>query len=256
MMNSRLLQFLLLVVILLSGYFAWQKMPRLGTLPASENQAILNRQPSQSAADDQGLDLSGGEQHPFRRPQRDLFASLFPAPPPPKPVAVVQPPRPLQVPVPVKIEPPPLPPPPKVVRAQALMPRFKVLGSLRKNGEMTAFIGAAGGIYLLKQNQVFASEYRVDALNERAITIVRDGDGARVQLALQNELDSKPMGADFGQPGPPRREPVPYIPPPPEPEAPAEAVQQTPESQPFIRTPAPRSFPFQLPTNKNEGLPQ
>lgn len=256
MMNSRLLQLLLLVVILLSGYFAWQKMPRLGTLPAAENQAISNRQPSQSAADDQGLDFSGGEQHPFRRPQRDLFAPLFPAPPPPKPVAVVQPQRPLQAPVPVRIEPLPLPPPPKVVRAQALMPRFKVLGSLRKDGEMTAFIGAGGGIYLLKQNQVFASEYRVAALNEQAITIVRDGDGARVQLALQDEIDSKPMGADFGKPGPPRREPVPYIPPTPEPEVPTGAAQQTPEGQPFIRTPALRSFPFQLPTKENQELSQ
>jgi len=254
MMTSRPMQLLLLAVILLSAYFAWRNMPRLEVLPDPETQAISARQASQGSAGGQRLDLSGGEERLFKRPQRDLFAALFPAPPAPKPVAVVAPPRPVEVPIPVRIEPPPPPPPP--VRTVAPMPAFKLLGSLRKADEITAFVSVAGGIYLLKQNQVFASEYRVAELNERSMTIVRTGDAAQVQLALQDDLANKPLGADFGKPGPPRREPVPFMPPTPEPEAPTESAPPPSAAQPFIRTPALRSLPFQLPTNGEEAPTQ
>lgn len=247
-MSSRPLQLLLLGVILLSGYFAWQNMPRLGILPDAENRQLSGLPSGSVSPGSKRLDLSGGERRPFTRPQRDLFAALFPAPPPPKKVPVVQP-QPLpQAPVPVKLEPPPPPPPP--VRTVARMPAFTALGSLRKAGETTAFIGVAGGIYLLKQNQVFAGEYRVAELSDDSITIVRDQDGGRVQLTLRDDQANRPLGADFGKPGPPRREPVPFIPPTPEPGA------ATSVTQPLNGTPAPRSFPFLLPTNAPETPPQ
>lgn len=253
MMSSRPLQLLLLGVILLSGYFAWQNMPRLGILPDAENRQLSGAQSGPASSGGKRLDLSGGEKRPFTRPQRDLFAALFPAPPP-KPAPVVQP-QPLpEMPVPIRVEPPPPPPPP--VRTEARMPAFTVLGSLRKGGETTAFISVAGGIYLLKQDQVFAGEYRVAELSDHSITIVRDQDGGRVQLTLRDDEANKPLGADFGKPGPPRREPVPFIPPTPEPEAPTEPSPATSEAQPLNSTPAPRSFPFLLPANVPETPPQ
>lgn len=196
MNRSRIYLVLLALAAVASFYYAWQNTPRVrragedgtavrGKIESRTNQTTPNVR----------LDLSGGEQRKFSRPHRDLFAPLYPAPPaPPAPVPVKTSP---------KVVAPPPPPPPKpaplpVVRQEInRMPAFKVLGFLAKSDRLTAFVALQGEIYVVKQGQQFAENYRVAELDRGKIVIRRIEGAGEVSLPLDEKIQNAmlPQGA-------------------------------------------------------------
>lgn len=184
MRNPRVVFFLLLIVIAGSIYWAQVQSPQVRNVGIDSNERSDAIPVSQEGRQGVRLNFSGGEQRTFKKPARDLFDMLYPAPPvkaapkvAPKPVPVVQEP----------VRPVVPPPPPVPIRSTTRrMPGFQVVGFLEKGSELTAFVMLQGDIHLLKQGQRFAEEYQVASLTPEAIRIVRlSGDG-EVSLPLQD----------------------------------------------------------------------
>ena len=175
----------LLLILVVAGSFYWvesnsPQQQSIASHAGSRSDAINVARPF---ADTVRLDFSGGSNRSFKRPKRDLFGMLYPAPPVVKKPPVVPKPQPKPVVVAPKIVAPP--PPPVPVRSTVKrMPGFQVLGSLQKQSGMTAFVMLQDEIYLLKEGEQFADEYKVAALTPENIRIIRVGSEGEVNLPL------------------------------------------------------------------------
>jgi len=177
MKNSPLLAIFLVIVAVVSGYYAWRDPSKEleENIPQGRTNIVNNVDPSSLSR----FDLSGGVHLKFSPPRKNLFSKLFP-PPPAKPTPKVVP-APIIAPEPVVIAPPP-PPPPVVVRSP--MPNFQILGFLEKQKQLIAFVSLQGKIHLVKKNQQFADEFRVADLDSQLITIARINGAGEVKLPL------------------------------------------------------------------------
>jgi hypothetical protein len=182
MRNARIILPLLALAAGASFYYAWRNTPRVERVGDGQVLVESTRQPVADTGEESSrFDFSGKKQRKFRKPRRNLFGPLFVPPPPPKQQVRQQPLElPTSAPVEVKPTPPPVPSP--VVSSR--MPLFQILGHLEKNAQITAFVSLQGEIYLVKKGELFADEYRVAALNQDKITIVRATGSGEVSLLL------------------------------------------------------------------------
>ncbi len=194
MKNSRILFPLLALAMLASFYYAWQNTPRMQRVASdktvSEAVEILPADAEQVASP---VFPVAGKSRKFSPPKRNLFAQLYPAPPPPPQPEVIA--EPVEQPVSVVVTPPPPPPPVTVRTTRFQMPSFQVLGFLEKEKQLTAFLSLQGEIYLVKQGQVFADEYRVRGLDHENITIEQTGGLGEVSLPLNTNPASSGLSA-------------------------------------------------------------
>jgi len=190
MKNSQILLFLLIIGLAASLYYAWQNMPAVKYAATDKGPAAQKvGYAASKALQSDSFDLSGGEQRRFVNPRRNLFSQLYPPPPVSKPTVSVRPVEPPPPPVVVApVEPHPIPVPIRSISNP--MPSFQVLGFLEKSGQLTAFLSLQGEIYLVKQDQSFAGEFRVADLNLEHIRIVRVSGVGEVTLPLRNKSDS------------------------------------------------------------------
>jgi len=166
--------FLLLVLLVAAGYYAWQASPQPQHLVEREakNKRSSQKKVLKMADEWQSLDFSGGQKLPFKPPIRDLFRPLYVPPKPVKRPVVVSPPPP-----PVRVVSPP-PPPVRPMETEAVgpkpIPNFKILGFLLHDGERQAFLASQNGeIFVLKQGQRFADDLLVRELTEGKIVLSR-----------------------------------------------------------------------------------
>lgn len=185
MTRSRL--FLLLVVLLLiSLWYAWQETPRqqkvAGKKVASKNIPISTANKKTSDAD-AALDFTGGEKLAYQKPKRDLFRPLYRAP------VIVKKPVAAPKPVPVVVAPPPPPPKPrpvvKPVTGPKPIPKMNVLGFLHKGAGTTVFLSTRQGeLFLVKKGDRFADGLLVRELDERKIVVSRGLDDVGVTMTI------------------------------------------------------------------------
>jgi len=183
MRDPRIVFLLLVLVVAGSVYWVKTNSPQQDSITSQIGSRSSGINVSKSSGDVTRLDFSGGSNRSFKRPKRDLFGMLYPAPPVVKkpPVAAKPKPKPV-VQAPVRIV---APPPPVPVRSTVRrMPGFQVLGSLEKQAELTAFVMLQEKIYLLKEGQEFAEEYKVASLTPDNIRIVRIDSEGEINLPL------------------------------------------------------------------------
>ena len=175
---------IIILALVIAGllYYVWQSGPEIMTVADLNSDRQSNVIPiNAQTAENNRLNFSGGEQRKFNRPRRDLFGLLYPAPAPVK----VKPPPKVVTPVAPVVEVVKPPPPPIPVRSTTRrMPAFQVLGFLERNAQITAFVSLQGEIYLVKQDQLFAEEYRVAEITHEMITIARTEGAGEVTLQL------------------------------------------------------------------------
>ncbi len=191
MNNAKIIILALAIAGLL--YYVWQSGPKIMTVADLGSDRQSNVVPiNGQTAENNRLNFTGGEQRKFSRPKRDLFGLLYPAPAPVK----VKPPPEVIKPVAPVVEIVKPPPPPIPVRSTTRrMPAFQVLGFLERNAQITAFVSLQGEIYLVKQDQLFADEYRVAELNHEMIRITRAEGAGEVSLQLtESSGSSGPSG--------------------------------------------------------------
>lgn len=185
MMSRSRIILLLLVALGMAVAYGWIAMPKQRRV--APQQLSLPQGPSQLAdgkvsafpafAD---LDFSGGGNHPYQTPQKNLFGPLYlppkpvkprpapPAPKKPKPAATPQ----QAIPVTAPPGPPPIPP-------------LEVLGYLNKQSGTTVFLSSKQGeIYLVKAGDMFAADLVVRNVSERGITIARRQTDQQIVLQL------------------------------------------------------------------------
>lgn len=185
MMSRSRIILLLLVVLVVAIAYGWIAMPKQRRV--APHQLSSPQGPSQlpdgkvsSFAAMADLDFSGGGDHPYQTPQKNLFGPLYlppkpvkprpapPAPKKPKPAAIPQ-----QV---IPAAPPPGPPP---------IPTLEVLGYLNKRSGTTVFLSSKQGeIYLVKAGDIFAADLVVRHVSDRGITIARRQTDQQVVLPL------------------------------------------------------------------------
>jgi hypothetical protein len=176
---------LLLVILGMAVAYGWIAMPKQRRV--APHQLSSRQGPSQlldgtisSFAAMADLDFSGGGDHPYQTPQKNLFGPLYL---PPKPVksrpAPPSPKKPKPAVIPQQIIPvaqPPGPPP---------IPPLEVLGHLEKASGTTVFLSSKQGeIYLVKAGDMFAADLVVRNVSDRGITIARRQTGQQVVLQL------------------------------------------------------------------------
>lgn len=190
MKNSKIILPLLTLGVITSFYYAWQSSPPVPRDNSAKNSRALTLDSAAGTAlDSARFDFSGGEQRRFKPPRRNLFNQLYP--PPPAPKKVVRPPVVLPPPVVEAVAESVLPVLPEPILTPASrMPPFQVLGFLAKNKILTAFVSLRGEIYLVKNEQLFADEFRVTELNQEKITIARVSGDGQVSLLLSEKADS------------------------------------------------------------------
>ena len=131
-MNRSRLLLLLIVLLGVASWYAWQQSPQQQRVSKQKKSREKSVAVAHMQAKDIGLDFSGGKTNSFHKPKQDLFRLLYPAPvivkkvvPPPKPKPVV-------------VKPPPTPPKPKPVVRPVAGPKpiqpLNVLGFLQKGG--------------------------------------------------------------------------------------------------------------------------
>lgn len=186
-MNRTQITILLLVALGVAIGYAWIATPkqrRVTPGQRSQHQTTLPQKKGSPAsfpvvAD---LDFSSGGDNPYQKPQKNLFAPLYPPPkvvkrpPAPRPVAKVTKPvvRPQQI-IPVAIQ----PQNPKPIQS------LNVLGYLDKTGEYTVFLASRqGDIFLVKKGDAFADDLVVRSISPRNITIGRRQTDQQVVLQL------------------------------------------------------------------------
>lgn len=192
MKSSKIILPLLAAGVIVSFYYAWQDMQPVD--PINKDTAGIKYTVDSTDSKAVGsvrFNFNGGKQRKFRRPSRNLFGQLFPAPPAPKVVVA-----PVVAPPPVVAAVAPISPPPMPVSIHTpgtQMPSFQVLGFLEKSGQLTAFLSLQGEIYLVKNKQVFAAEYRVAELNNERIKITRASGAGEVSLPLREKASPTPI---------------------------------------------------------------
>ena len=187
-MNRSRLLLLLIVLLGIASWYAWQQSPqqqRVSKQKKSREKAIsvANMQ-----AKEIGLDFSGGNTNSFHKPKRDLFRLLYPAP------VVVKRVVPSPKPKPVVVKTPPPPPKPKPVARPVAGPKpiqpLNVLGFLQKGDEKTVFLASRQGeLFLVKKGDRFADDLLVRELDEAHIVIVRnlEDKGVTLQVGAQKK---------------------------------------------------------------------
>ncbi len=208
MMNRSRLLLLLVCLLGLAVWYAWQQSPdqeRVGTRPGGGKSTVGARKVT--AQELSRLDFSGGKPNEFHSPKRDLFRQLFTAPavvkvaPPPKPIAPPPPPPP---------PPKPVTPPP-VVAGPKPIPPLTVLGFLEKDAVKTAFLASKQGeIFLVKQGDRFADDLLVRELSDKEIRISRTLQDAGVTMKVGEKRNQRMANLNLSS----DRPNVPDVPPP------------------------------------------
>ena len=174
MMSRSRIILLLLVALGMAVAYGWIAMPKQRRV--APHQLSSHQGPSQlldgtvsSFAAIADLDFSGGGDHPYQTPQKNLFGPLYLPPKPVKPrpaPAAPKKPRPAVTPQQIiPVTPPPGPPP---------IPPLEVLGYLNKESGTTVFLSSKQGeIYLVKAGDMFAADLVVRHVSDREITIAR-----------------------------------------------------------------------------------
>lgn len=185
MMSRSRIILLLLVALGMAVAYGWIAMPKQRrvapqqlSLPQGPSQLVDGKVSAFPAFAD--LDFTGGGNHPYQTPQKNLFGPLYlppkpvkprpapPAPKKPKPAAILP-----QI---IPVTPPPGPPP---------IPPLEVLGYLNKKSGTTIFLSSKQGeIYLVKAGDMFAADLVVRHVSDREITIARRQTDQRVVLQL------------------------------------------------------------------------
>lgn len=217
MMNRSRLLLLLLCLLGLAIWYAWQQSPRqerVGSrLDVSKKDSVAAKA---AVGEFARLDFSGGEMNEFHKPKRDLFRPLYSAPavvktlPRPKPVVVAPPPPPKPKPKPVA--------PPPVVATKPIQP-LTVLGFLEKNRVKTVFLASRQGeIFLVKEGDRFADDLLVQKLTDTEISIGRDrqeigvtlkiGDKKNQRMGNLNLKSDRPIAPEYSEPDATKNKPA------------------------------------------------
>lgn len=184
---SRQIKLLLFIGLILAGslYFSYWWYPHQEIV--SEETGLLQFQPrvgmsAQPQAELVGLSLDFGKQNigPFKSPQKDIFGPLYvekkikkARKPKPKPV-VKQKPKPVVKPIIVIA--------PTVQKPAAI---FNLLGYLDKSGVRTVFLSQKDQVYLVKEGDVFAQEYRVVELTSDLLLIKSETDQRETRIEFK-----------------------------------------------------------------------
>ena len=183
---------LLLVIAVISAYLRWPRQQSVGVVK-TVTRAGMVAPVSRSAGtvkpetDDRfvHLDLLLQENRQASSVRRNIFLpilnggqsqliALKPPPPPPK--------------VPI-VAPPPVQQPPPVQRD---MPRFTLLGFLRKDGMQTVFLSKDNKIVLAKKGDRIEGKYEVSGMTDETLTIRVLSDGSEVVIPLHENNPLKP----------------------------------------------------------------
>jgi hypothetical protein len=185
MMSRSRIILLLLVVLGAAVAYAWIAMPKQRRV--ATQQLSLRQSPSElldgtvpvfpAVAD---LDFSGGGDHPYQTPQKNLFGPLYLPPKPVKPrPAPPAPKKPKPAAIPQQLTPVAQPPGPQP------LPPLEVLGHLSKANGTTVFLSSKQGeIYLVRAGDLFAADLVVRNISDRAITIARRQTDQQLVLQL------------------------------------------------------------------------
>lgn len=181
---------LMILFVLLCGAiaYAWMETPRQRrvTTPASSRNVTTGQVAAQYdvAPEIDDLDFSGGTEHQYQKPKKNLFAALYQPPkvvkrkklkPTKKRKVVKVVPKVTQpvVHVPKQSGPPPMQP-------------LNFLGHLKQEGVMTVFLAAADGeIFLVKKGDNFADGLVVDDLSAHEIVIRNKNTGQQVKQEIR-----------------------------------------------------------------------
>lgn len=187
MSRSRII-LLLLVVLCGAVAYAWIATPKQRRVAPGQTAPLQmdlrQKVSSTSLPFVANLDFSGGGDHPFQKPQKNLFGSLYLPPkvakpkwkPVPRPVAKVTKPvvKPKKV-IPVVIQP---------QGSKPIQP-LDVLGYLGKAEEYTVFLSSKqGDIFLVKTGDIFADDLVVRSISNKEVIIGRRQTGQQVVLRL------------------------------------------------------------------------
>lgn len=183
-MSRKRLLILLLIVLCAAIIYSWMETPRQRrvTESAPDRKVSTGRDVPQLdvAPEIEDLDFSGGSEHKYQKPKKNLFAALYQ---PPKAVVKRQPRKPKAKPKAVKVA-------PKVIQPVVQIPRpvgpppmkpLNFLGHLKKDGQMTAFLSSyKGDIFLVKKGDKFAGNLEVSELTATEIIIRNMDTGQQV----------------------------------------------------------------------------
>lgn len=184
MSRSRII-LLLLVILGVAVAYAWMATPKQRRVVPGQN-PLHQVEPRQldvamsafPAIVD--LDFSGGGDHPYQIPQKNLFGPLY-LPPKlskPRPAPAPKRTRPAVV-RPQKVNPVVQPSGPKPIQS------LEVLGYLNKAGVTTVFLSSKQGeVYLVKTGDRFAADLVVRSVSSRDITIARRQTDQQIVLQL------------------------------------------------------------------------
>jgi hypothetical protein len=193
MSQARIL-LLLLALLIIAAWYAWQATPRQQRSPKSVAVETSGEGNVQSkTATMSGLDFSGGEKSVFQQPERDLFRPLYRTP------KIVAQPVEKPKPEPIVVKPPPPPPPPpqpkpviQPVAGPKPIPKLEVLGFLKKGATKTVFLSTRqGDLYLVKKGDRFADGLLVRELDATKIVISRGQDDQGVTLPVSTPKSQK-----------------------------------------------------------------
>ncbi len=191
MSRSRII--LLMVIVLgVAIFYAWIAMPKQRRVashqfPLSQGQSQLPDGTVSVLPAIADLDFSGGGDHPYQAPLKNLFGPLYlppkpvkprpapPAPRKPKPAVITQPIiSVVQLPGPKPIQP------------------LEVLGFLNKAGGTTVFLSSQQGeIYLVKAGDRFTADLVVSSVSDREITIARRHTDQQIVLPLGDKKSQR-----------------------------------------------------------------
>jgi len=186
-MNRSRLLLLLIVLLGIASWYAWQQNPRQQRVSKQKKGREKSVSVVHMQAKDIGLDFSGGKKNSFHKPKRDLFRLLYPAP------VVVK-----------KVIPPPMPKPvvSPVAGPKPIQP-LNVLGFLQKGDEKTVFLASRQGeLFLVKKGDRFADDLLVRELDETHIVIGRnlEDKGVTLQVSAQKKQQMAIPKATSGRP--------------------------------------------------------
>lgn len=128
----------------------------------------------------------------------DPFAVPTPPPPPPTPKPVVQPVKATPVPTP----PPPPPPPPEPP------PPLTVIGYWLEDGQGHALIAGPSGVVRARPGDVVFAEYKVEQVQSGRVTLRRQRDERRVELAAPALPPGMPVPQHTAAPAAPPNSPA------------------------------------------------
>ncbi|SHI46439.1 hypothetical protein SAMN02745165_00120 [Malonomonas rubra DSM 5091] len=215
MSRARLL-LLLLILLGFAGWYAWQQTPRQKRVVGKTEALSVKSFAAEKSKEGNALDFSGGEASSFRKPKRDLFGTIYPAPPIKKLPPSKPQPKPVITPVP-KPQPKPVitPVEPAVKPIQPLT----VLGYLQKDRERTVFLASRQGeVFLVKQGVRFADDLLVQKIDATSIHIGRNeidkgvtlqvAESKKQRMAIQNVSSGRPSVPEYTSPAPTQEQPA------------------------------------------------